>query len=74
VSMVALLLLYVLVWVRDYATGPVGQFIANISLSSHIDNFAKGVIDLGDVCYYVSVIALGIFFTARSVEALKGRP
>jgi len=74
VSMVALLLLYVLVWVRDYATGPVGRFIANISLSSHIDNFAKGVIDLGDVCYYVSVIALGIFFTARSVEALKGRP
>jgi gliding motility-associated transport system permease protein len=74
VTMVALLLLYVLVWVREYAMGPVGQFIANLSLSSHSDNFAKGVIDLGDVAYYLSVIAFGIFLTARSVEALKGRP
>ncbi len=74
VSMVALLLLYVLVWVRDYAMGSAGQVLANLSLSAHLDNFAKGVIDLGDVTYYASVIALGIFLTARSMEALKGRP
>jgi hypothetical protein len=30
-------------------------------------------VDLKDLVYYVSVIALGIFLTARSVEALKGR-
>jgi len=73
VTMVALLMLYVLVWVKDYATGPVGQFIANLSFSNHVDNFAKGVIDVGDVAYYVSVITLGVFLTARSVDALKGR-
>jgi hypothetical protein len=28
---------------------------------------------LKDLVYYLSVIALGIFLTARSVEALKGR-
>jgi hypothetical protein len=29
---------------------------------------------LSDVVYYLSVVTLGIFLTARSVEALKGRP
>lgn len=74
VSMVVLLLLYVLDWVQAYAPGAFGQLMADLSLSTHIDNFAKGVIDLKDVVYYVSVIAVGIFLTARSVEALKGRP
>lgn len=73
VTMVVLLMLYVLVWVRDYSTGAVGQFIGNLSLSAHMDNFAKGVIDSGDVVYYLSIIVLGIFLTARSVDALKGR-
>jgi gliding motility-associated transport system permease protein len=73
VTMVVVLLLYVLVWVRDYSPGTVGQFIANLSLSAHMDNFAKGVIDAGDLAYYLSLIVLGIFLTARSVDALKGR-
>jgi ABC-2 type transport system permease protein len=45
-----------------------------IALTTHFDNFSKGVIQLGDVVYYLSVVILGIFLTARSVEALKGRP
>lgn len=73
VTMMALLFLWVLAWVQDYASGPVGQFIASLSFSTHLDNFAKGVIDLGDLVYYLSMILLGMFFTARSVEALKGR-
>jgi ABC-2 type transport system permease protein len=44
-----------------------------MALTTHFENFAKGVIDLSDVVYYVSVVVLGIFFTARSVDALKGR-
>jgi ABC-2 type transport system permease protein len=74
VTMVVLLLLYVLVWVRDYASGTLGQTIASFSFSDHTDNFSKGVIDVKDLAYYVSVIVLGVFLTARSVDALKGRP
>jgi ABC-2 type transport system permease protein len=44
-----------------------------MSLTTHFDNFAKGVIDLSDVVFYFSVTFMGIFLTARSVEALKGR-
>jgi ABC-2 type transport system permease protein len=74
VTMIVALLLYVLVWVRDYAPGTTGQFFAYLSLSNHVDNFAKGVIAIVDLAYYLSVIVLGIFLTARSVDALKGRP
>ena len=74
ISMVVLLLLYVLDWVQIYAPGTVGDIMYDLSLSTHIDNFAKGVIDLKDVVYYFSVIVVGVFLTARSVEALKGRP
>src|SRR5437762_3541836 len=74
VTLAVLLLMYILVWLRGVATGPVGQFIAGLSLGIHIESFAKGVIDVGDLLYYVSVIFLGIFLTARSVDALKGRP
>jgi len=74
ISLAAFLLLYVLDWGTAYSTSKWAQTLSSLALTPHFDNFAKGVIDLGDVIYYLSVIGLGIFFTARSVEALKGRP
>jgi ABC-2 type transport system permease protein len=68
------LLLYLLDWVSAYSQSTAGKVMSYIALTTHFDNFAKGVIQLNDVVYYLSVIILGIFFTARSVEALKGRP
>jgi len=66
------LLLYVLDWVTEYSSGTASRVLSYMALPSHFDNFAKGVIDLGDVVYYLSVIAIGIFLTARSVETFRG--
>jgi ABC-2 type transport system permease protein len=74
VGLAAFLLLYLLDWVSAYSMTTVGQVMSYIALTTHFDNFSKGVIQLSDVVYYSSVIILGIFLTARSVEALKGRP
>jgi len=74
VTLAVLLLLYILVWLRDVGMGSVSQFIAGMSLGVHIESFAKGVIDVGDLVYYLSVIFLGVFLTARSMDALKGKP
>ncbi len=74
VGLAAFLLLYLLDWVSAYSQGAVGQVMSYIALTTHFDNFSKGVLQLSDVVYYSSVIILGIFLTARSVEALKGRP
>ena len=73
VSMVVFLVLWILDWTQSFSTGKVAAVVTYMSLSTHLDNFAKGVVDLTDVVYFVSLVALGIFLTARSVEALKGR-
>lgn len=73
VSEIVFLMLWILDWTQSFSTGRVAGVLSYMSLSTHLDNFAKGVIDLTDVVYFVSLVALGIFLTARSVEALKGR-
>jgi ABC-2 type transport system permease protein len=74
VAFALFLLLYVFDWVNSYSTSDAGRVMSYMALTTHFDNFAKGVIDSGDVVYYLSVIVVGIFLTARSVEALKGKP
>jgi ABC-2 type transport system permease protein len=74
VAFALFLLLYVFDWVNAYSTSTAGRVMSYMALTTHFDNFAKGVIDSGDVVYYLSVIIVGIFLTARSVEALKGKP
>ena len=67
------LMLWVADWVSTYSTTTVGQVANYISLTTHLENFAKGVIDLRDVVYYLSVIFLGVFLTHRSLESLRWR-
>jgi gliding motility-associated transport system permease protein len=74
VSMVLFILLFVLNWPQQISSNAVTQVLSYMSLGSHLENFAKGVIDLTDTVYYLSAITLGLFLTARSVDALKGRP
>ena len=74
VAMVVFLLLYILDWMTEFSSGAVRTVVEYLALRTHFDNFAKGVIDLKDVVFYVSVVVVGLFLTARSVEALKGRP
>ncbi len=73
VSLVFFLILFILSWPEQISSNAVTQVLSYLSLGSHLENFAKGVIDLTDTVYYVSAIALGLFLTARSVDALKGR-
>jgi ABC-2 type transport system permease protein len=74
IGLAAFLLLFLLDWVSAFSQSTFGQVMSYIALTTHFDNFSKGVIQLSDVVYYLSVVMLGIFLTARSVEALKGRP
>lgn len=68
-----LLLLWVFEWVAGYEQEPWAKVMAYMSLVSHFESFAKGVVELKDVLYYVSVIFLGLFLTARSLESLRWR-
>jgi ABC-2 type transport system permease protein len=67
------LLLWVLEWVSGYETASWAKVLAYISMNSHMDSFAKGVLATKDAIFYVSVIFLGLFLTSRSIESLRWR-
>lgn len=67
------LLLWVLDWVTAFEASTLNKVIAYISVVSHFESFAKGVIDLKDVVYYVTMIVLGLFLTARSMDSMRWR-
>ncbi|HTS47143.1 MAG TPA: ABC transporter permease [Bryobacteraceae bacterium] len=67
------LLLWVLEWVAGYETATWAKVLAYLSVITHFDSFAKGVLDTKDAIFYVSVIFLGLFFTSRSMESLRWR-
>ncbi len=67
------LMLYVLGWVSQYESATWAQVMSYMSVLTHFDSFSKGVIDTKDVIFDVTVIFLGLFFTARSMESLRWR-
>jgi ABC-2 type transport system permease protein len=50
-----------------------GQIIAYLNFIDHYVNFFHGVVDLRDITYYVSVIALSLFFGTISIESRRWR-
>jgi len=67
------LLLWVMEWVTGYETAEWAKVMGYLSVVSHFESFAKGVVDSKDIVFYLSVIFFGLFLTARSLESLRWR-
>jgi ABC-2 type transport system permease protein len=67
------LLLWVLDWVTSYEQALWAKVLAYLSVLTHFEGFSKGVLDTKDVVFYLSMIFLGLFLTARSMESLRWR-
>src|SRR3954463_1891343 len=67
------LILWVLDWVSSYETAAWAKVVAYMSVITHFEPFAKGVIDTKDVIFYLSMIFFSLFLTARSLESLRWR-
>jgi len=67
------LLLYVFGWVSGYETAAWARVLSYMSVATHIESFQKGVIDSKDAIFFLTLIFLGLFFTARSMESLRWR-
>ena len=52
---------------------PVGEILSYFSLSQHFPGFVRGVVDTRDVVYYLSVTAIFLFLSVRSIETEKWR-
>lgn len=68
ITFAVFLLLWVINWPASFA-GPTTQNVLNyLSITDHFDDFTKGILDTKHLVYYVSVMAFGLFLTARSVD------
>ncbi len=67
------LMLWLVDWVSYFSFTPTATAIAYLSIITHFESFAKGVVELKDVVYYLSITFLGFFLTVRSLESLRWR-
>jgi ABC-2 type transport system permease protein len=69
-----LLVLWIIGYPFQYATGPVAGFLQHLDFSNRFyNNFMGGAIDLVDVVYFVSVAVFFLFIAARAVESRRWR-
>ena len=67
------LMLWVINWIASF-TGPTTQAVLNyLSITDHLDDFTRGIVDTKHLVYYISFIAFGLFLTARSVDTERWR-
>ncbi len=71
VCFVVLLLLYVISWPAETAGVGVGGLLKYLSVVDHFGEMVKGLVDTADIVYFLSLIALAIFLTHRTVEASR---
>jgi ABC-2 type transport system permease protein len=69
----ALLMFWVIGWVRTLVGPTAGQVIDYLSITQHLDSFAKGVLDSRDLLYYFLFVAFFLFLTLRQIGSYRWR-
>jgi ABC-2 type transport system permease protein len=60
--------LYFVYWLQFFMPQSIGPIVEYLSLSFHLDNLARGVIDTRDVLYYLSVTCGALFLSVQSMN------
>jgi ABC-2 type transport system permease protein len=68
-TFVVLLMSWIIGWTASEAEGWVREVVTYLASVSHLDSFSKGTLELKDVVYFLSLVALGLFLSNRAVEA-----
>jgi ABC-2 type transport system permease protein len=66
-----LLLFYIIGWTAEMSSYETGQILRALSLMEHFENFTKGVVEVRDIVYFLSVAAFGLVFTHQLVAARR---
>jgi ABC-2 type transport system permease protein len=69
----ASLMLWIVGWIGGLETATWARAISYMSVITHFESFSKGVLNSKDAIFYLTLIFVGLFFTARSMESLRWR-
>jgi ABC-2 type transport system permease protein len=68
VSFIVCAALYYIYWLQFFVPGFLAPVFELVSVSFHLDNLARGVIDTRDVLFYLSLTAASLLLAVRSLE------
>ena len=73
ITFAVFLMFWVINWIAA-SQGPTMQAVLNyLSITEHLNDFTRGVIDTRHLVYYVTFIAFSLFLTVRSVDSERWR-
>jgi ABC-2 type transport system permease protein len=67
------LMLWIISWIGSFSSGWFTEVTRYLSIIEHFDDFSKGIVDTSHIIYYLSLITLGLFLTAKSVDTERWR-
>ena len=73
VGIAVLLTLGFLDQVADLVSGVTADVLNGLSINAHFEDFSRGVVDTSHVVYYLSLTAVFLFLTVRSLETRRWR-
>ena len=73
ITFAVFLMFWVINWIATF-TGPTTQSVLNyLSITEHLNDFTRGVLDTKHLVYYLSFIAFSLFLTVRAVDSERWR-
>ncbi len=72
-AMGMLLILSIVDLASSYAGGIFTDLVLQISITTHLESFARGVVDTHDMVYYLIFTTFMLFLTIRSLESRRWR-
>jgi len=65
-------------WIIGFLTqilpaGPIANTITALSVTNHFEDFGKGVVDVSNILFYLSMVAAALFATVQVLELRRAR-
>jgi ABC-2 type transport system permease protein len=73
VTFVLALMFWIINWFAESAGPQVGAVLNYLSVTQHLEDFSKGVVDTKHLVFYLSFIVFGLFLTLKSVDSERWR-
>lgn len=73
VAFVICLILYVISWASQSLGGAAGAVLEHLSVMTHFESMAKGVVESSDLVYFATLILVWLFLARQSLESLRYR-